>query len=76
MRIWPVSFHTIENEWTDDQFFAMMERAGERAKKENKQLRKNTNRGGASGGGGVSTRRRNYGITELAATAVKEKGGR
>ena len=30
MKMWGVSFHTIEAEWTDSQFFAMTERLGER----------------------------------------------
>jgi len=44
MPEWNVSFHTIENEWTDDQFMALLEARNKRIEKENEAHERQTNR--------------------------------
>jgi hypothetical protein len=36
MNVWHIPFNVIEDEWTDDQFFMMVERLGDRIKRENR----------------------------------------
>jgi hypothetical protein len=52
MNIWHVPFHVIESEWTDDQFYSFIERAGERIKRENSG--KNSGKSGKGVGDSVS----------------------
>jgi len=44
MEMWSIPFHTIENEWTDDQFFSMFERAMERFDEQEKAAKKARNK--------------------------------
>ncbi len=58
MNTWHVPFHVIENEWTDDQFYMFLDRAGDRVKRENKASKagsKSSNRGSASASGTTTT---------------------
>ena len=58
MDRWHIPFHIIEREWTDDQFFMMIEKMGERLKRENDASKK-ANKSSASpsaGSGNVHTR--------------------
>ena len=40
MREWRVPFHVIENEWTDWQYFSMLDRLNERKQAEEKAMKK------------------------------------
>lgn len=40
MKVWHVPFHVIENEWTDEQFVAMLERLTERVEREKEEMDK------------------------------------
>lgn len=44
MKMWGLNWLDIETKWTDDQWFAFLERAGERIDRENKSM------GGVKGG--------------------------
>lgn len=58
MNVWGISFIEIETQWTDDQFYMMFERLGDRLNEEKKAHSK-ASRGGSSGspqrGGSVQT---------------------
>lgn len=58
MKVWGVPFHIIENEWTDDQFFMMVERLGDRVKNENRAQKSGGKRsdGGSESSGSTNTR--------------------
>ena len=51
MKVWGVPFHTIESEWTDDQFYMMLDRLGERLGEEKKAYSKKGGGGHSQGGG-------------------------
>jgi hypothetical protein len=53
MKLWGVSWLEIETHWTDDQYFAFVDRAGERLKREHKSS--GGNKGGKGGGNSVSS---------------------
>jgi hypothetical protein len=57
MEKWGVPFHTIENEWTDDQYFLMVEKLSERIERENESQKdtknRTPNRSGAGSNGGT-----------------------
>ena len=38
MKLWGISWIEIDTTWTDDQWFAFLERAGERIDRENKSV--------------------------------------
>lgn len=77
MKIWGVPFHVIESEWTDDQFYAMFDRLGERIEAEEKaQKRANKKSSGGSVSDGSNTRTRDFTpqqfIQKIGGTVPKE----
>lgn len=67
MKYWGVPFHVIETEWTDDQFFAMLEAASGREKSVQKKQGRNKAARSSSSHSGASTQVRNktYSLQEL-----------
>lgn len=59
MKEWGVPFHTIEREWTDPQFFLMLEKRSERIERENKAHKKASSNSPSHSDSGT-TRRTSY----------------
>lgn len=67
MKYWGVPFHVIESEWTDEQFFSLLECANERETSVQKKSRSNKSPSGDGSNfrSGSQTRKRSYSLLEL-----------
>jgi hypothetical protein len=74
MDRWHIPFHVIEREWTDDQFFKMVDKMGERLKREHEATKKHSKSRDSGGAGGSNVRTRTLNLGEAQKIGTQERG--